>query len=131
AGLFHAAPSCAHEWVGSWASAQMLVDPKDGLPASATDITLRQLIRTSIGGSRIRLKVSNAFGRTPLTIAGVNIARAASPGSSRIAATDRPVTFAGARTITIPEGAEYVSDPLDLTVAGLTTLAISMHITDL
>jgi lysophospholipase L1-like esterase len=110
----------------------MLVDPKDGLPASATDITLRQLIRTSIGGSRIRLKVSNAFGRTPLTIAGVNIARAASPGSSRIiAATDRPVTFAGARTITIPEGAEYVSDPLDLTVAGLTTLAISMHITDL
>jgi len=110
----------------------MLVDPKDALPASATDITLRQLIRTSIGGSRIRLKVSNAFGRTPLTIASVNIARAASPGSSRIvAATDRPVTFAGARTITIPEGAEYVSDPLDFMVAGLTTLAISMHITDL
>ena len=133
AALFHASPSIArHQWVGSWASAQMLVDPKDALPASATDITLRQLIRTSIGGSRIRLKVSNAFGRTPLTIASVNIARAASPGSSRIvAATDRPVTFAGARTITIPEGAEYVSDPLDFMVAGLTTLAISMHITDL
>jgi len=133
AALFHASPSIArHQWVGSWASAQMLVDPKDALPASATDITLRQLIRTSIGGSRIRLRVSNAFGRTPLTIASVNIARAASPGSSRIvAATDRPVTFAGARTITIPEGAEYVSDPLDFTVAGLTTLAVSMHVTDL
>jgi lysophospholipase L1-like esterase len=131
AALLHASPSIAREqWVGSWASAQMLVDPKDALPATATDITLRQLIRTSLGGSRLRLRISNAFGRTPLTIAAVNIARASSPGTSRIVAAGvRQLTFAGEPTITIPAGAEYVSDAVDFPVAGLTTLAISMQIT--
>jgi lysophospholipase L1-like esterase len=110
----------------------MLVDPKDTLPAPASDLTLRQLIRTSIGGQRLRLRISNAFGRGPLTIAGADIALAVSQTTSRIQrGTDRPLTFAGQRTITIPAGAEYISDPVSIAVPALTTLAVSLHVTAL
>ena len=130
--LTHASPSKARApWVGSWASSQMLVEPKDALPAASGEITLRQLVRTTISGDRIRLRVSNAFGRTPLTISGVNIARALSATSSRIdPATDRTLTFSGERTVNIPAGAEFVSDPLTFNAPALTTLAVSIHVTD-
>jgi lysophospholipase L1-like esterase len=111
----------------------MAVDAKDALPpAAAGDLTLRQLVRTSVGGTSVRIRVSNAFGREPLTIADVNIARAVSPSSSRIdSATDRAVTFQGARTVTIPAGAEFVSDPVAMPVTRLATLAVSMHLVSL
>jgi lysophospholipase L1-like esterase len=72
--------------------------------------------------------VSNAFGTSPLALSGVNIAHALSPKSSRIdPSTDHSVTFAGARAVSIPAGAEYVSDPVEMSVPALTTLAVSMH----
>jgi len=118
-------------WVGSWASAQMLVEAKDALPPQPKDITLRQLVRTSIGGARVRVRLSNAMGTSPLTISGVRIARALSRGSSRIdSSTDRRVTFAGADTIVIPAGAEYVSDRVAMHIPALTTLAVSMHLSE-
>src|SRR5437667_9249733 len=118
-------------WTGALAIAQILVDPQSAIPPSLlNDFTLRQLVRTTIAGSRLRIRVSNVFGTAPLMLRGVNIARAVSPGSSRIdASTDRSVAFNGARAVTIPAGAEYASDPVDLNVPGLTTLAISMHLT--
>jgi lysophospholipase L1-like esterase len=131
-GPISASPSQSR-WVGSWASAQMLVDPKDALPVNARkDTTLRQLIRTTIGGTSLRLRLSNAFGKTPLTINGVHVARAVSRSSSHIdPATDRNVTFGGAPAITIPAGAEYVSDPVVMPVPPLTTLAVTMHFDEL
>ena len=119
-------------WASSWASAQMLVDPKDALPApTQKDLTLRQLVRITAGGTRLRITVSNVFGTAPLTISGVNVARAVSPGSSRVdPSTDRPVTFNGVRTAIIPAGAEYVSDPIALAAPALTTLAISIHLAE-
>ena len=120
--------SAQPQWVGSWASAQMLVDAKDALPSSS-DVTLRQLVRVTTGGARVRVTVSNVFGTAPLTIAGVNIARAVSPASSRIdPPTDRPLTFNGARSVIVPAGAEYVSDPVTLAVPPLATLAVSMRL---
>ena len=116
------------QWVSSWASAQMLVDAKDALPAS-NDVTLRQLVRVTTGGTRVRVTVSNAFGTAPLTIAGVHVARAVSPASSRIdRVTDRALTFNGARSVIVPAGAEYVSDPVALAVPALATLAVSMRL---
>jgi len=120
-------------WVASWASAQIQLDAQAALPTAAPDdVTLRQLVRTSIGGSRIRLRVSNVFGTSPLTISGVDIARALSPRSSRIdPSTNHQITFAGARAVSIPAGAEYVSDPLEMSVPALATLAVSMHLASL
>jgi lysophospholipase L1-like esterase len=110
----------------------MLVDEKDALPASAArDTTLRQLVRTTLGGRRVRLRLSNAFGRSPLTITGVHVAKSVSRDSSRIdPKTDRHVTFAGSPVVTIPAGAEYVSDPIALAVPALTTLAVSIQLAD-
>lgn len=134
--LSSAAPartSADRRWVAAWASAQMLVDEQNATPPAALhDVTLRQLVRTSLGGTRIRLRVSNAFGTSPLTISGVNVARAISPDSSRIhPGTQRQLTFAGQTGITIPAGADYLSDPVDMPVPALSTLAVSMHFPDL
>lgn len=120
-------------WVSSWASSQILVDPKDALPPQQTkDVTLRQLVRLSIGGSPVRVRLSNAMGTSPLAISGVNIAHALSRNSSGIdPSTIRKVTFAGAEAVVIPAGAEYVSDRIDMRVAALATLAVSMHLSEL
>jgi lysophospholipase L1-like esterase len=110
----------------------MLVDAKDALAPEQKDVTLRQLVRTSMGGPSVRVRVSNAMGTSPLTISGVSVARAVAPGSSRIdPSTIHNVTFAGARPVTIPAGAEYVSDPIEMRVPALTTLAVSMHFSEL
>jgi lysophospholipase L1-like esterase len=127
-----AAPAAAGapHWVGSWESAQILVDPADALPAAALDdVTLRQLVRTSIGGTRLRVRVSNAFGTAPLTVTGVDVARAIVPNASRIdPGSNRMVTFGGSPSVVVPAGADYLSDPVDMPVEPLSTLAVSMHL---
>ena len=117
-------------WVGSWAAAQQLPEPQNALaPADLHDATLRQVVRLSIGGSRIRLRLSNAFGTQPLVIDGVHVARALSPGGARIdPASDHDVTFNGAASVTIPAGASYLSDPVAMTAAPLSVLAVSLHL---
>jgi lysophospholipase L1-like esterase len=110
----------------------MLVEPKDALPAASKDATLRQLVRVSVGGTRLRIRLSNAFGTSPLEIAGVSVARAVSPDSSWIApSTARSVTFAGEQTVTIPAGADFVSDPVTMNVPALDTLAVSLRLPEL
>ncbi|MFZ0268643.1 SGNH/GDSL hydrolase family protein [Caulobacter sp.] len=116
-------------WVGSWASAQQPIEPRGAAPdVDLTGVTLRQVVRLSVGGDRVRLRLSNAFGTTPLRLSAVHVARAAAPGSPRIdPATDRVVTFAGAGEATIPAGADYLSDPIDLAAAPLSDLAVSLR----
>ena len=70
-------------WRAAWASAQMLPDAANALPAGAlADGTLRQIVRPSIGGARLRVRFSNVFGKTPLRIGGATLAR--SPGNGTI-----------------------------------------------
>lgn len=119
-------------WVGSWAAAQQLPEAQNALaPAALRDATLRQVVRLSTGGSRIRLRLSNAFGAQPLVIDSVHVARALSPATARIdPASDKPVTFNGAASVTIPAGASYLSDPVAMTAAPLSVLAVSLHLPD-
>ena len=119
----------AAKWVSSWSSAQLLVDASNALPEAAQkNATLRQLVRLSIGGTRIRVRISNAFGKTPLEIADADVALAGSPASSAIVpASDRRLTFSGQRSVFVPAGAEYLSDPVSLKVPALGTLAVSIH----
>jgi lysophospholipase L1-like esterase len=117
-------------WVGTWASSQMVPVGRNAFSqADLTDATLRQVVRVSLGGERIRIRLSNLFGARPLRIESVQVARSADPASSLIdPATRRAVTFAGHGTITIPAGAELVSDPVDLAVPPLGHLAISFYL---
>jgi lysophospholipase L1-like esterase len=120
------------QWVGSWAASQQLVEWTNSLPpASMRDGTLRQIVHLSIGGSQIRLHISNRYNDAPLRIDSVHIARSADPASARIdPSTDTVVTFFGSRDVTIPPNSAYISDPIALTVAHAADLVISIHLDD-
>lgn len=116
-------------WIGSWASAQQLAEPQNSLATEdLKDATLRQVVHLSIGGGQLRVHLSNRFGAAPLHLASVHIAQAVSPASSAIKlATDKALTFSGRADVTIPAGAEYVSDEVRFSAAGLSDLAITIH----
>jgi lysophospholipase L1-like esterase len=98
-------------------------------PADLTDVTLRQIVHLSAGGSALRVHLSNAFGTEPLHITSAHIAKPVAPDAAAIdPQTDRALTFAGAPDVTIPAGAEFVSDPITLTVPALSDVAISFHL---
>ena len=115
-------------WVATWAAAPQLTEPANLPPAPGfADATLRQVLHVSIGGQRIRVRFSNAFGRTPLTLQAVRVARAAGGGATD-AATDRALTFRGRPSVTIPEGALAVSDPVDFDLRPLSDLAVIVRL---
>ena len=117
-------------WVGSWASSQQIPEPWNSLaPGEMTDMTMREIFHLSLGGQLMRVRLSNAFGREPLHFAAVHIAVAASAASSAIEAkTDRVVTFAGSREVTVPAGAEYLSDPVELEVGPRANVAVTLYL---
>lgn len=120
------------KWVGTWAAAQQLVETRNELPrAVLRGCTLRQIVQLSIGGSEVRLRLSNRFGHAPLQIAAVHIARSLDPASPRIAVeNDRTVTFSGAESLTIPAGAEYVSDRVRFMASAHMDVAITLYMED-
>ena len=91
-----------------------------------TNQTLRQIVHTSVGGSRARLVVSNAFGTAPVTIGAAHMA--VRDKDDAIQTGGRPLTFSGRATITIPANAIAYSDPVTLTLAPLADLAIDLYL---
>lgn len=89
--------------------------------------TLRQIVHTSIGGSSVRVVLSNAYGTAPLTIGAAHISLR-DKDSAIQTASDRPLTFSGQSTIAIPAGAVLYSDPVNLAVPDLADLAIDLYL---
>jgi Lysophospholipase L1 and related esterases len=124
-----AAPAAKQpHWVASWATSQMIADGANALaPDQLTDSTLRQQIRLSLGGKSFRLTLSNAFGKEPLHLKAVHVAKpGGTPGAIDVK-TDHALTFSGHDDVTIPAGASYTSDPVDMAAAPLSDLVISIH----
>ncbi len=93
------------------------------------DATLRQTVPLSVGGKRLRVRLSNVFGHGPLEIDAAHVALAVAPGSPRIRpGSDRPLTFDGRPDAVIPAGAEYWSDPVDLPAPALADLTVTIHL---
>ncbi len=115
-------------WIGTWTASPQAPDGA-ALPVQFENQTLRQIVRTSIGGSVVRIRVSNEFGKTPLVVGGASIARHAS-GAAIVAGSERQLTFSGQPSITIPAGAPALSDPVRLDVPALGDLAISLYLPD-
>ena len=117
-------------WVGTWGTAPQLVEPANMPPAPGlTNNTLRQVMRPSIGGDRLRVRVSNAFGDAPLTINTVRIASSRGGGVIE-PANERPITFAGKAGITIAAGDAAISDALDYSLQPLADVAITIAFGD-
>jgi lysophospholipase L1-like esterase len=116
-------------WVGSWAASQQLPEPQNSIPPEdLNDATLRQIVHLSVGGSTLRVHLSNAFGFLPLHLISVHIAKPLSSAAASIdPATDKALTFSGREDVIIPAGAEYISDPISYPASPLSDLAVSMH----
>jgi lysophospholipase L1-like esterase len=92
-----------------------------------TNQTLRQIVHTSIGGSKARVVLSNAYGTAPLTIGAASIALRDKEAAIETA-SGRPLTFSGKPTITIPANAVMYSDPVNLAVPQMSDLAIDLYL---
>jgi lysophospholipase L1-like esterase len=116
-------------WVASWGSAQLVPEGQNELPAAQwQDASLRQVVRVSLSGRELRVKLTNVFGTAPLVIDAGSVALASTPGKADVdAGSLRPLRFGGAASVTSPAGGEYVSDPIDLPHAAGADLAISLH----
>jgi len=117
-------------WVASWGASQQIPEPANALPVDdLRDATVRQIVHLSLGGSALRVHLSNAFGTAALHFTSVHIAHPLSSASAAIdPASDRALTFAGKPDVTIPPGAEYVSDAVEMPVAALSDLAVTFHL---
>ncbi|ESQ80518.1 SGNH/GDSL hydrolase family protein [Asticcacaulis sp. YBE204] len=117
-------------WVGAWAASQMVPNPDTTLPPDiAADVTVRQIVRLTQGGRQFRVRLSNVCGTKPLRIGAAHAAISADQMTSRIDPSNaRGLTFGGRTAITIPAGAEYVSDPVILTVKAFTDLTLSLYL---
>ncbi|HXI29467.1 MAG TPA: SGNH/GDSL hydrolase family protein [Vicinamibacterales bacterium] len=92
-----------------------------------TNQTLRQIVHTSIGGSRARVVLSNAYGTAPVTVGAAHVALRDKQGAIQ-AASSRPLTFSGKPTMTIPINAVLYSDPVSLTVPPMADLAVDLYL---
>ena len=124
-----ACPVAGPEWVATWGSAQQIPEPANALaPAQMQDTTLRQIVHLSAGGTAVRIRFSNAFGTTPLLIDSAHLALAVRPdGPALRAGSDRTLTFGGNPEVSIPPGADFVSDAVDVPVPAFSDLAVTLH----
>jgi lysophospholipase L1-like esterase len=127
--LLHGAAK-PQNWIVSWAASQQVPEPNNAVPSDdLRDATLRQIVHLSAGGSALRVHVSNAFGTAVLHFSSVHIAHPVTPASAAIdPATDKALTFSGSQDLTIPPGAEYISDPVEYPVRALSDLAVTFYL---
>jgi lysophospholipase L1-like esterase len=129
-GSSSAASSAPEIWVATWGCSQQIPEPQNELPIDdLRDATVRQIFQLSVGGSALRVHLSNAFGTGALHFTSIHIARPLSTSSPAIdPSSDQALAFAGKPDVLVPPGAEFVSDPVSLKVAPLSDLAVTFHL---
>ena len=127
------APPAGSDWVAAWGSAQLAQAPAvDASSQALRDVTLRQVVRTTVEADSLRVRVSNLFGREPLQLGAASVALL-QPGSASgrpalQAGSQRPLSFEGRRELSLAPGAEAWSDPVALAVPRLADVAVQMHV---
>jgi lysophospholipase L1-like esterase len=118
-------------WVTTWTTANAASDR----PTAFSNQTMREIVHTTIGGSAIRIRLSNTFGTRGIRLDAVFIglqeveprgAGRQKDGAALVPGSNHAVTFGGSRSIAIPEGAEVLSDPISFSVRSEQNLAISL-----
>jgi lysophospholipase L1-like esterase len=114
-------------WVATWATSPQYVSPDPDEPLlKIENQTVRERLRVSVAGERIRIRLSNEYGSSPLLVGSVTIAIPTEPASVRPNSI-RTVTFSGSNSVTIPAGAPVLSDPVAFPVASGTEIAVSLY----
>ena len=108
-------------WVTTWTTANAASDR----PAEFSNQTIREVVHTTIGGSTVRIRLSNTFGTRAIRLDAVFVGLQ-KDGAILVPRSNHEVTFGGSRSIAIPEGAEALSDPVSLAVGAGQNLAISL-----
>jgi lysophospholipase L1-like esterase len=124
----------ATRWVATWSSAPIAPGPTtiDAIfgndhSRAFENQTIRHIVHTSVGGKRVRIRLSNAFGFEPLRIGAAQVALRR-VDASIVPATNRRLTFSGQASILVPAGAVAVSDSVELDVRGSSDLAVSIYL---
>jgi len=110
-------------WTSTWNSALGYAPAVGGW----NNQTLRMVIRTSLGGSELRLHLSNRFASSPAVIGHVTIGTQMNGGSTQ-ETVPLDVTFGGSTALTLGSGASAVSDPILLATAPATRLLVSIYV---
>jgi lysophospholipase L1-like esterase len=139
-----------HHWVATWATAQELAptvpdvpnvpptvkrpdfqrnraNARPAPPSDIRDCTVRMTVKTGVGGTRLRVELSNAFGKKPVVIGAAHVARKGE-GSAILSGSDRQLTFSGNSEVTIFPGAVVTSDPVDLALPDSSNVAVSLYV---
>jgi lysophospholipase L1-like esterase len=114
-------------WYGTWGASSQPVSPGFLEPPVLEDQTVRQILRLSLGGSHVRLRLSNAHSSAPLVVGAIHIAIAGPEGRIR-PGTDREVSFSNANSVTLRQSESVVSDPVELELPDRAHLAVSLFL---
>jgi lysophospholipase L1-like esterase len=118
-------------WVTTWGCGPQLTEPGNLPPVPLANSTLRQFVHVTVGGNHLRVRFSNAYGTSPVTMSSVHVALAAGAGSAGSGnintTTDKALTFHGAPSVNLPAGEAVYSDPFDFNLPALTNLAVSIY----
>lgn len=138
-------------WVATWAAAQEMAVTTQEIPTlppnikmpdfskmkgmkrqaqapqNVTDQTVRMIAHTSIAGKKLRLELTNAFGKGVVSIGNAHVALRTAE-SAIDPSSDRQLTFGGSKSVDIRPGMVIVSDPFDLDAKAMADLAVSLYI---
>ena len=127
-------PAVPRVWTATWTASPQPVWGSDFLfptnvPSELHDQTVRQIARVSLGGQRLRIVLSNTYGKEPLTIGKAAVASSRGGDHGAVAEdSQRVVTFGGQEAATILPGASLVSDPVALPLPALAQVAVSVYL---
>jgi lysophospholipase L1-like esterase len=136
---FVAAQSGERRWVGGWGTAPISLPPAPAsskpqpanpafpAPPQVSNQTVRQIVRTSVGGSQVRVALTNRFGTKPLRIGGAHVALRAD-GPAIVEKSGGALAFRGKPTVAIEAGSMVLSDPVSIDVKPLSDLAIDLYL---
>ena len=119
----------ASAWQGSPMTGGTFFSPGCPSDVGLTNQTIRNVVYLSAGGDKVRVRISNAYGSNPLNVGRATVAVSAG-GAATVPGTTRTLKFNGKTSILVAADSEALSDPVNLKIAPLTTLAVSVFLPD-
>ncbi|GHI02558.1 SGNH hydrolase [Streptomyces cellostaticus] len=107
-------------WTGSWETAP------SGTAAALPGAAVRNVVHLSVGGTAVRIRLSNRLGTTPLYLGAVTVALRRAAGPDAVPGTLHTATFSGAPTATVPPGQDLLTDPVPLPVPAAADLLVTV-----